>query len=458
MIYSMLCKFCWVNLVWVSILTTNGLVLCNMVLCDIFGLRYVCFFFFFFFSSRRRHTRSKRDWSSDVCSSDLTATDNCGTPILTSSDGVVSSNGCDRTQIRTWTAADACGNSSTESRTVSWTYDVTPPTITSTGTTTTLGCNPTAENIDAALGSATATDNCGTPALTSSDGTVASNGCDRTQTRTWTATDACGNTSTASRTVSWTYDVTPPTITATGTTTTLGCNPTAANIDAALGSATATDNCGTPALTSSDGIVASNGCDRTQTRTWTATDGCGNTSTESRTVSWTFDITAPVITATGTTTTLGCNPTAADIDAALGSATATDNCGTPILTSSDGTVASNGCDRSETRTWTATDACGNTSTASRTVSWTYDVTAPTITATGTTTTLGCNPTAADIDGALGSATATDNCGTPALTSIDNTVSSSGCDNTETRTWTATDACGNSSTALRTERKSVENER
>src|SRR2546421_7284563 len=28
-------------------------------------------YFFFFFSSRRRHTRSDRDWSSDVCSSDL---------------------------------------------------------------------------------------------------------------------------------------------------------------------------------------------------------------------------------------------------------------------------------------------------------------------------------------------------------------------------------------------------
>src|SRR5207253_4640295 len=28
--------------------------------------------FFFFFSSRRRHTRWPRDWSSDVCSSDLT--------------------------------------------------------------------------------------------------------------------------------------------------------------------------------------------------------------------------------------------------------------------------------------------------------------------------------------------------------------------------------------------------
>src|SRR2546429_5156078 len=28
---------------------------------------------FFFFSSRRRHTRCSRDWSSDVCSSDLQA-------------------------------------------------------------------------------------------------------------------------------------------------------------------------------------------------------------------------------------------------------------------------------------------------------------------------------------------------------------------------------------------------
>src|SRR5205809_3260884 len=28
---------------------------------------------FFFFSSRRRHTRCSRDWSSDVCSSDLVA-------------------------------------------------------------------------------------------------------------------------------------------------------------------------------------------------------------------------------------------------------------------------------------------------------------------------------------------------------------------------------------------------
>src|SRR6266496_2864559 len=34
----------------------------------LFVLFFLCFFFF---SSRRRHTRSLRDWSSDVCSSDL---------------------------------------------------------------------------------------------------------------------------------------------------------------------------------------------------------------------------------------------------------------------------------------------------------------------------------------------------------------------------------------------------
>src|SRR5690242_21510925 len=38
------------------------------------------FFVFFFFSSRRRHTRLTCDWSSDVCSSDLTTNDTLSTP------------------------------------------------------------------------------------------------------------------------------------------------------------------------------------------------------------------------------------------------------------------------------------------------------------------------------------------------------------------------------------------
>src|SRR2546429_4145130 len=47
--------------------------------CTLYGCLFCLFHnkenaaFFFFFSSRRRHTRCSRDWSSDVCSSDLVA-------------------------------------------------------------------------------------------------------------------------------------------------------------------------------------------------------------------------------------------------------------------------------------------------------------------------------------------------------------------------------------------------
>src|SRR5437870_10931470 len=51
---------------------------CSFV-CFLFFCLFVCvFYFFFFFSSRRRHTRWPRDWSSDVCSSDLEAGGKCG--------------------------------------------------------------------------------------------------------------------------------------------------------------------------------------------------------------------------------------------------------------------------------------------------------------------------------------------------------------------------------------------
>src|SRR5699024_3378112 len=41
------------------------------------SLSIVHLLIFFFFSSRRRHTRSKRDWSSDVCSSEAVRSDCC---------------------------------------------------------------------------------------------------------------------------------------------------------------------------------------------------------------------------------------------------------------------------------------------------------------------------------------------------------------------------------------------
>src|SRR5207245_7586878 len=43
----------------------------SVVFVFCFFLLFYFVFFLFFFSSRRRHTRCYRDWSSDVCSSDL---------------------------------------------------------------------------------------------------------------------------------------------------------------------------------------------------------------------------------------------------------------------------------------------------------------------------------------------------------------------------------------------------
>src|SRR6185436_1311376 len=101
-----------------------------------------------------------------------------------------------------------------------------------------------------------------------------------------------------------------------------------------------------------------------------------------RIVTWTADNTAPIITTGGNALALGCNPSIGAIDGALGTATASDACGAITLTPSDGAVVSNTCARSQTRTWTARDACGNTSTASRTATWMEDITAPTITSGG----------------------------------------------------------------------------
>src|SRR6185436_14676333 len=187
-------------------------------------------------------------------------------------------------------------------------------------TTLTLGCNPSASDITAALGTATATDACGIPTLTFIDGAISTTSCSASRTRTFTAIDACGNTATAVRTVTWTDAPNPPAIIITGATPTLGCNPSASDISAALGSATATAACGTPAVIVTDGLVQSSGCSRSQTRTFSAADGCGNSATASSTVTWTSDPVPPAFTGNYNDVTLGCNPT--DITTSLGSASA----------------------------------------------------------------------------------------------------------------------------------------
>lgn len=234
----------------------------------------------------------------------------------------------------------------------------------------------------------------------------------------------------------------PAVISSGGNSLALGCNPSASNINAALGTATATDNCSTPTLSSSDGSVVSTSCNRSQTRTWTAVDGCGNVTTSSRTATWTADLTGPTITTGGSNPALGCNPSAAAINAALGTATATDACSTPTISSSDGVVISNGCSRSQTRTWTARDACGNTSTSARTATWS-GASALSIT---------CPPDrhyqcsdANTSTSTAGVAVANGGC-SPTVSFSDQTTTRN-CSKLIRRTWTATDACGQSVTCV-----------
>jgi hypothetical protein len=94
------------------------------------------------------------------------------------------------------------------------------------------------------------------------------------------------------------------------------------------------------------------------TRTYLITDNAGNTQTCVRTFT-VIDALAPTLTCPANTT-VQC--TASTLPAATGTATATDNCDpTLTVTFSDVTVAGS-CpqERTITRTWSATDDCGNT--------------------------------------------------------------------------------------------------
>jgi hypothetical protein len=182
------------------------------------------------------------------------------------------------------------------------------------------------------------------------------------------------------------------------------------------------------------------------------TDACGNTGTQTQTITFTRDTEAPVITVTPSTAA-GCNPTAAQITAAFGTASVTDNCATGLTaTFTDGAETGTGCDRSITRTWTVTDACGNTGTQTQTIIFTRDTEAPVIT---------CPPPQAFcIESGntytIPALTATDNCSTAltityqitgATTRSGTGTDASGTFNVgvSTITWTVTDACGNVST-------------
>ena len=376
-----------------------------------------------------------------------TASDNCaGTPVIVYNDVTTESSTCPQeyTITRTWTATDICNNSSTCVQTIII-DDSTAPVITCP-VNVTITC--TASTLPANTGTGTASDNCdGAPMVTYADVTTASPTCPQeyTITRTWTATDACGNTSTCNQTIII-DDSTAPGITCPANVT-IEC--TATTLPAGTGTATSSDNCDvTPAITYTD-ITTGTGCPQeyTITRTWKATDDCGNFSTCTQTIV-VEDNTAPGITCPANIT-IEC--TSSTLPATTGNATSSDNCDiAPTIAYSDVTMASGTCTQEYTitRTWTSTDDCGNMNSCVQTIV-VDDSTSPVLTCPSNVT-IEC--TANTLPANTGNATASDNCdATPGITYSDVTMASETCpqEYTITRTWSAADDCGNTSSCVQT---------
>uniref|UniRef100_UPI002626C7D0 gliding motility-associated C-terminal domain-containing protein n=1 Tax=uncultured Winogradskyella sp. TaxID=395353 RepID=UPI002626C7D0 len=282
----------------------------------------------------------------------LTANDNCGDATVTFEEEITNST-CDDsyTLTRTWTAADACGNETVHSQSIT-VQDTTAPIFNEAlPTDVTVECDavPTAETL-------TANDNCGDATVTFEE-EITNSTCDNsyTLTRTWTAADACGNETVHSQSIT-VQDTTAPTFNeALPTDVTVECDavPTAETL-------TANDNCGDATVTFEEEIT--NGAcvgDYIIERTWIASDACGNETLHIQIIT-VQDTTAPTL-----LTPLDDNITAyCDDVPGVPELVFEDSCSNNISVSfNEDSNQSNGFeDYSIVRTWTVTDDCGNVAT------------------------------------------------------------------------------------------------
>ena len=274
----------------------------------------------------------------------------------------------------TWTATDAAGNIATATQEVT-VMDNELPTITApvaVGVSTDPGqCSATGVS----LGQATIGDNCAGVTVNNDAPATFAKG---TTTVTWTATAASGNRTTATQVVT-VNDNELPTITAPA--------PVSVSTDAgqcsatgvALGQATTGDNCA--GVTVSNNAPASFAKGAT-TVTWTATDAAGNSAIATQVITVTDNerpmLTVPAnIVVNAPATQCGATATFAP--------TATDNCAgaTVVASPASGSTFAVG---TTTVNVTATDASGNVSTGSFTVT-VNDVTAPAVVTRNVTVTL-----------------------------------------------------------------------
>ena len=380
------------------------------------------------------------------------STDNCQIKSLVVNPAILF--GCGNTTV-TLTVTDWCNNRSTCTIGIQ-TIETVPPVITCPPTAT-VTC--TKDTIPSVTGIATATDNCpGVITFTHSDIVTGNFPCDATIRRTWTATDACGNSSSCVQTIIVRDNVPPVAICKPGVGVILDANcmytVTPAFVDGG-----STDNCQIQSMSVSPNKIT--GCGLT-TVTFTVTDLCNNKSTCTMGIQ-TIETVPPVITCPPTATVTCTKDT---IPSVTGIATATDNCpGVITFTHSDVVSGNMPCDATIRRTWTATDACGNSSSCVQTII-VRDNVPPTIVCPQSYS-VNTNAGVCYFTGALTPTTATDNCDpNPTITCSLITPTSSILITPQTQfpkginniSCIARDNCGNTSTACTFTLTVVDNEK
>lgn len=387
------------------------------------------------------------------------ATDDCGevTLTLTHTDQLIEvcSNGAgaqggSASLERTWTlvGVDCTGNSTSTSGTQTIeVQDNTAPSI-SGDPVVTLACADWLDGFSGeealAAGFIVASDNCLLDSVSVAIVGQLSGSCAGTFEVVYTAVDACGLTTDASQIVEL-FDDVPPAFTLLPEDGTLSCDGDP--LPYAEGEAEAEDACGLVTITASDVLVI-DGCGATAVweRTLTATDDCDNITTHIQRFQR-EDNEGPTITSFPDDVEASCVLPAFDPSAV----TATDDCDVaPVIHHFDDTV-SYSCSGTFVveRHIVATDCAGNASEAIQTLSVVDDI-APDMISAGVMVTFSCSEWVCDIDllQEQGFISATDNCGEVDL-SVTCFAMSGGCIEpfgTYTLQYTATDPCGNTSTA------------
>ncbi len=371
---------------------------------------------------------------------------NLGTPTTADNCGIVSvANAAPPTfpigmTTVTWTVQDESGNTATATQPVT-VNDNEPPTITAPLAIAT-GTDPgLCEAANVTLGSATASDNSGAVTIANNAPSVFPKG---VTVVTWTATDASGNTASATQTVT-VNDSEPPTI-ACPNAIVRDTDPGQAYATVAIVPATATDNCG--ALVSGvrdDGQALDAPYPKgVTTITWTATDGVNPPVSCQQTVT-VADHEPPVITCPSDITQ-DTNPGECQATVLVTAATATDNCGATVAgVRSDGLTLTDPYPKGVTLiTWTATDEAGNTASCTQTIT-VEDRENPTITAPVDLLLVSDSGSGSASEVALGNPVTADNCEVINISS-DHPSTTFPLGETVV-TWTVTDSSGNTATAV-----------